>query len=468
MITILKISGSLGDLGTLLPIMMSLSLSGQINLTSTLWFTGIWNIFSGLMFQVPVCVQPMKAIAAVVMTKNMDIQENMSAGLAVAMFVFFLGITRTVYLVGSYTPPAIVKGLQLGTAIQLILKAQKMVPTLGWAVDRSNWSDNNVWVLLSFIFVVACYRTRIPSALILFFIGLIFALVYMYATAAGKNLPRPSVIGGHYPDSIIIPSPEQFKNGLLNAGLGQLPLTLLNSVIALSALIEELFPKKHANSSNIAMSVGVMNLIGCWFGAMPVCHGSGGLAGQYRFGARSEVSVVFLGLCKLILGILFGASLVGLLEAFPKSILAVMLFISGVELGCAAKSVSDIHEDEFRKREDFVVMLLTTGSLVAYSNDGIGFCTGLVSAALLSIQRLGLKTWFRNVTNSIKSIPYVWTHQTFKPLEIPIAQRMETSEEGISVASNHKQTLYGSQPSEPSNQSLSSINISNTQTFTKK
>jgi hypothetical protein len=53
-------SGSLGDLGTLLPIMMSLALGGQINLTSTLWFTGLWNIFSGLFFQVPVCVQPMK------------------------------------------------------------------------------------------------------------------------------------------------------------------------------------------------------------------------------------------------------------------------------------------------------------------------------------------------------------------------------------------------------------------------
>ena len=56
----IQISGSLGDLGTLLPIMISLSLAGQIDLTSTLWFTGFWNILSGLFFQVPVCVQPMK------------------------------------------------------------------------------------------------------------------------------------------------------------------------------------------------------------------------------------------------------------------------------------------------------------------------------------------------------------------------------------------------------------------------
>jgi hypothetical protein len=60
-----KISGSLGDLGTLLPIMISLAVSGQINLTSTLWFTGIWNILSGFMFQVPVCVQPMKGTCVI-------------------------------------------------------------------------------------------------------------------------------------------------------------------------------------------------------------------------------------------------------------------------------------------------------------------------------------------------------------------------------------------------------------------
>lgn len=61
-------------------------------------------------------------------------------------------------------------------------------------------------------------------------------------------------------------------------------------------------------------------------------HGSGGLAGQYRFGARSGLSVVMLGAAKLLLGILFGSSLLGLLEVFPNSMLAVMMFISGVEV----------------------------------------------------------------------------------------------------------------------------------------
>ncbi|KAI8350173.1 hypothetical protein BD560DRAFT_358475 [Blakeslea trispora] len=432
-ITLHEISGSLGDLGTLLPIMISLGISGQIDLTSTLWFTGIWNILSGVLFRVPVCVQPMKAIAAVVLAKNMSIQENMAAGLSVGMLVFFLGITRTIHLIGTFTPAPVIKGLQLGTAIQLIIKAHNLVPSLKWHIDASNWTDNNVWVLLSFIFVVACYRTKIPSALILFVIGLIFSLILMFVVHANKNLSHPTVIGGHYPNIVIVPSPEEFRDGFLNAGLGQLPLTSLNSVIALCALIDELFPQQHATTSHVAVSVGLMNLIGCWFGAMPVCHGSGGLAGQYRFGARSEVSVIFLGSCKLLLGILFGSSLVGLLKLFPTSILAVMLFVSGVELGCAARSINDNITDETMKRENFVIMLLTTGSLVAYSNDGIGFVAGLVSACLLSMQRLGLVNWGSSVWTGIQSIPQVWRYQG---PQLPVA-----------ITSHHEETVTISDPS---------------------
>ncbi|KAI7895777.1 uncharacterized protein EV154DRAFT_494881 [Mucor mucedo] len=448
--TLQEISGSLGDLGTLLPIMMSLAVSGQINLTSTLWFTGIWNILSGLMFQVPVCVQPMKAIAAVVLTKHMSINENMAAGLSVGAIIFVLGITRTIHLIGAFTPTPVIKGLQLGTAIQLIIKAHNLIPGLKWTIDKSNWANNNTWVLLAFIFVVACYRTRIPSALIIFCIGLIFALVLMFATTAGADLPRPSVIGGHYPDTVIVPSASEFRTGFLNAGLGQLPLTSLNSVIALCALIDDLFPKKHATTSRVAMSVGIMNLIGCWFGAMPLCHGSGGLAGQYRFGARTEVSVIFLGACKLLLGILFGSSLVGLLQAFPTSLLAVMLFISGVELGSAARSVNDFEQDEVRKRENFTIMLLTTGSLVAYSNDGIGFISGLVSAALLSMQRLGIRTWFEHTMQGFRSVPQQWRDQSLQvPQSLPTTAVDETivsrQEEAVLVSDMNKPPIYDNQ-----------------------
>ncbi|KAG0290577.1 hypothetical protein BGZ97_006146, partial [Linnemannia gamsii] len=45
-----ELSGSLGDLGTLLPILLSLSLTGQVDLTASLIFGGVWNIVTGIIF----------------------------------------------------------------------------------------------------------------------------------------------------------------------------------------------------------------------------------------------------------------------------------------------------------------------------------------------------------------------------------------------------------------------------------
>lgn len=51
-----EIAGSLGDLGTLIPVMTALTASGNISLTSTLLFSGISNIVSGAFFGVPLVV----------------------------------------------------------------------------------------------------------------------------------------------------------------------------------------------------------------------------------------------------------------------------------------------------------------------------------------------------------------------------------------------------------------------------
>lgn len=55
-----EISGSLGDLGTLLPLMIALAAQGSIDLGSTLVFTGIFNILTGAFYGIPLPVQPMK------------------------------------------------------------------------------------------------------------------------------------------------------------------------------------------------------------------------------------------------------------------------------------------------------------------------------------------------------------------------------------------------------------------------
>ncbi len=57
-----ELSGALGDLGTLLPLMMALARQGSIDLSSTLVFSGLFNIVTGAVFGIPLPVQPMKVL----------------------------------------------------------------------------------------------------------------------------------------------------------------------------------------------------------------------------------------------------------------------------------------------------------------------------------------------------------------------------------------------------------------------
>ncbi|KAE7995629.1 hypothetical protein FH972_000404 [Carpinus fangiana] len=82
----------------------------------------------------------------------------------------------------------------------------------------------------------------------------------------------------------------------------------------------------------VYVSVKIMNFVGCWFGAIPVCHGAGRLAGQYKFGDRSGMSVIFLGIGKLVLGLVFGNSFARILGQYLIGILGVLLLFAGIEL----------------------------------------------------------------------------------------------------------------------------------------
>lgn len=73
-----EISGAFGDLGTLLPLMITLAVNGSISLSTTLVFSGIFNLVTGVVFGIPLPVQPMK------------VNPNSSRG-------FFFFLTRSRY-----------------------------------------------------------------------------------------------------------------------------------------------------------------------------------------------------------------------------------------------------------------------------------------------------------------------------------------------------------------------------------
>ncbi|OAA72738.1 hypothetical protein LEL_08522 [Akanthomyces lecanii RCEF 1005] len=393
-----EISGSLGDLGTLLPLMIALAIQGSIHLDATLVFSGAFNILSGVVFGIPLPVQPMKAIASAAIAHRGDssIQGVAGAGLWVGAAIFVMCITGLLRWAVMVVPIPVVKGIQLGAGLSLIIGAgSSQLQPLGWLQPIL---DNRLWAIFAFLVLISTQRLqRFPYALAFFLLGLLFALIQVIQTH--QKLPwfsfwqpeiiRPTMIG----DSSASP---------IYMAIGQLPLTTLNSIIAVTALAADLLPDVPTPSvTSIGLSVAMMNLTCTWFGAMPVCHGSGGLAAQYRFGARSGASVIILGIVKILLGLFFGSTLIGLLGQYPKSLLGIMVLAAGLELAKVGHSLNQGARDlwqessdqregsnvitrrlrnpsEEERMERWTVMLMTTAGILAFKNDAVGFVAGLL------------------------------------------------------------------------------------------
>ncbi|MEZ5592765.1 MAG: molybdate transporter family protein [Gammaproteobacteria bacterium] len=99
------------------------------------------------------------------------------------------------------------------------------------------------------------------------------------------------------------------------------------------------------------------------FGALPMCHGAGGLQAQYRFGARSGVAPAILGSI-LAMGLFFADSAAALLACVPVAAAGALLLLPGLIWRC--RSVCSMH-NLLRP-----VIILTAASAA----DQSGACTG--------------------------------------------------------------------------------------------
>jgi hypothetical protein len=130
----------LGDLGLYIPLVLALSISGQVSLGATLMFSGVANIITGFTFSIPMCVQPMKQIAAVALANNLTMPQIMASGILTGAIVSGLGLTNLITVVNTVIPDSVVRGLQLGMGFQLFKTAMKMLPNSGevsW--DYDDW-----------------------------------------------------------------------------------------------------------------------------------------------------------------------------------------------------------------------------------------------------------------------------------------------------------------------------------------
>jgi hypothetical protein len=358
-----EVSGALGDLGTFIPLTAAMIAVCGLDGGTVLVFAGLFNVTTGLLFNQPIPVQPMKAIAAVAIAEGLAPAEIAAAGFGAGLLMLALALFGAVRVAERWIPRPVVRGIQLGIGLKFVGAGLSMVLGVGW------WGADSRFVAIAgaALVLVTARNRRFPSALVLFLAGLVL-LAWQRPEPLGAG-----VLGWGGP-VWIWPDAAAWHKGVLRGALPQIPLTLLNSVIAVCVLSGDLFPGRAVPVRSMALSVGLMNTTACLFGAMPCCHGSGGLAGQYRFGARSGGSVVLLGVAKGVLGVGLGAAVGVWLGAFPVSILGVLLAFAGLELAAPAR--------ECTAPEPFLVAVATAGAILA-ANTLVGFLIGMSVAALL-------------------------------------------------------------------------------------
>ena len=344
-----ELAGSMGDFGTLFPLAIGYIVVNGLNPAGFLVMMGVANLLTGLVYRLPMPIEPMKVLAVMAIAQGWSPSMIYASGFSMGAIWLILAATNLIGWIAKITPKSVVWGIQVTLGILLAVQAIKMLST---------W-----WLLgiLSIILVLVFRQNRYaPAAILLILLGL-----------------GISIINGTFqqisPPALTLPPLTKFSPGevwqtLLLAGFAQIPLTVTNATIATAALIKTYWPDKPVSERKLSLNQGLMNLILPFFGGMPMCHGAGGLAGQYYFGARTGGTNIIEGTIEISLGLFFASSVAGLFAVFPTAIIGAMMFLVGVELTKFVKKVRP-SKDLLPMGATIIVSLL--------SNMAVGFVVGL-------------------------------------------------------------------------------------------
>ncbi|MFX0026214.1 MAG: putative sulfate/molybdate transporter [Candidatus Hermodarchaeota archaeon] len=311
--SIRELGGAFGDWGTLIPFIIGYVSIVGLNPAGIFLTLGITNIILGVRFNLPLPVQPQKTIGAIALSQKWDPNLVISTGLGTGIIWTILGLTKTLNKIVKKIPIITVRGIQLGLGL-----------ILGWTAITLIFYDNFFGILLGIIsisIIIALINSKkVPSAIILVLLGIGILIFTNKLTISNVRFSLPIF-------EFNIPQWDNLLIGMVLAGIAQLFLTLTNVMIATISLIKDLFPEKEneISANSLAVNMGLMNLINPFLGGMPLCHGSGGLAAQYAFGARSGGSMILEGILEIFLGLFFSETLFLLFIEFPQAIFGAML-----------------------------------------------------------------------------------------------------------------------------------------------
>jgi MFS superfamily sulfate permease-like transporter len=349
-----ELAGSMGDFGTLFPLAVGYIAVNGLNPAGLFVMLGLTNVALGLIYRLPMPLQPKKVIAVAAIAQRWPPSLIYASGFGLGLMWFILIFTGLLRKIIEITPPFVVRGIQLALGIMLAWQAVHMMrpaPLLG---------------LLAIVIVLMLRESRYaPAAIVLMALGV--GIMAWRGTLQGTlelafTLPP-----------LTVPRLGDVWRAMLLAGFAQIPLSITNAVIATAALIRDYFPERAVSERKLMLNMGVMNVAASFFGGMPMCHGAGGLAGQYYFGARTGGTPILEGLIEVFIGLFLSTSIANVMAAFPMPLIGGMMFLVGIQLSQAV----------VRLRGWKLALCLTTAAVSVITNMAIGFAAGLAVSYLV-------------------------------------------------------------------------------------
>jgi hypothetical protein len=356
-----EFSGAFGDIGTDLPLLVGMILASGLDTASVLITYGIMQILTAMVYGIPMPVQPLKAVAMIVITQKIAPEVIYGGGLAIGIVMLFLTLTGILDLIARYIPKVVVRGIQFGLGIQLSMIALK-------DYVLSEGVPGYLVAGIAFVITVLLIGNRkYPPAVFILLAGVIYALAGHFDVFMANELFRVTLPQLHSPTF------GDILTGFLILALPQIPLSIGNSIIATRQIAADLFPEKKLTIREISLTYSLINLVNPFLGGVPTCHGSGGMAGHYAFGARTGGSVFIYGLLFLTLGLGFSESFSTVVKLFPLPVLGVILLFEGLWLMIFIKDIID------SKRSFFIALLV---ALISCSLP-YGYLIGMVLGTIL-------------------------------------------------------------------------------------
>jgi len=370
-----ELAGSLGDLGTLLPIVVGMILINKLSPTTVFLAFGLFYFMTGYYFRLPIPVQPLKAVGAIAIAYPNQITESVigASGILFGLILLVLSLSGTLDRVAKLFTQPVVRGIQLALGLIFLKKGIELITAQNLFISGVNGHFSEYQINLGIGIVVFAIvlllldNKKVPAALAALGFGIISGLVL------GGLQDQPLGIG---PTSVhlISPSLGDFWTAFIMLILPQIPLTIGNACVGTADACTSLFPNSpllsKTTAGKFALTMGIANLPAGFFGAVPMCTGTGGLAAHYRFGARTGGAPIMIGAIFVVLALALGELGFSILALIPSSVLGVLLIFAGLELCPLVRSL--------KTNEEFFVALLIAGIALAVPNMAWAFGLGIV------------------------------------------------------------------------------------------